>query len=126
MKAKASVALKPLLLLVAAVLLSAITVVFGAAPLAALREQYGRTVLLMGGLVIVGFAAIAKLIPLALVVLLLVLLVGVHKEVEDHVPGLFWSGLISVVVALGFGAVVADLCFVVVDFCVVTNEYFTS
>lgn len=105
--------LKPILtcilLIAAAMLLSASTFVFGAIPMRAVRLAYGRLVYWGGfALASAGFALVG-MPAYAILMFAMVVVVGVYTDVEEHGGSVFISGLLAILASLGMAALSGGL-----------------
>jgi hypothetical protein len=88
--------------LIWAVLLSAVTFIFGAVPLLGLRRTAGRKSFWLGTLIGAVVLSLVGLTPVALAVSTLAVLVGIYVELDEMETPLFYSLLGSVVGAIGY------------------------
>lgn len=94
-------ALKPLALVLLGALLSATTIVFGGAPLLALRRSYGRSLYWILSATVFVVSLNSDQLLLWLPFISLVFLVGVFSELEAGHVALVPAGIISVAMSVG-------------------------
>jgi hypothetical protein len=90
-----------LLFAVAAFSVSAVTIVFSACSMYALRRVYGRSAFGLGVLAIAVALLAAQQVVLGAVTLGLAILIAVQAEIEEHGGSVFYSGASAVLASLG-------------------------
>ncbi len=80
--------------------LSTIALLFGAAPLRAVRIAFGSRLFWAGSLAVVGVFAAAGFVVTSVLVMTLAVLVGLFAEVDELGASTFWSGALGVLAAL--------------------------